>query len=79
MTTKTIDLKPGDVVPWGDQTHTVQEIVITSPTTLTTPNASEGAPVPTAATSSASSSYDPQPETTTPPAFSADSTSRPAP
>ena len=30
MTTKTIDLKPGDVVPWGDQTHTVQEIVITS-------------------------------------------------
>ncbi len=30
MTTQTINLKPGDVVPWGDDTRTVQEIVITS-------------------------------------------------
>ena len=30
MTTRTIDLEPGDVVPWGDDTRTVQEIVITS-------------------------------------------------
>lgn len=30
MTTKTIDLEPGDIVPWGDETHNVREIVITS-------------------------------------------------
>ena len=30
MTTQAIDLNPGDIVPWGDETRTVREIVITS-------------------------------------------------